>query len=91
MARRLRYVTVVALAFGAAAVPSAPARSFGSCDTAKHRYDAITARVKKASAKVDHDGSGQVAVAIFVADLKRMQKLKAAQRIAAQALRDCKH
>jgi hypothetical protein len=90
--RTLRRLALAALtALFAATAPAAPARSFVSCGFAKQQYAAITAQVKKASAKVDEDGSGQVAVPTFVKDLKHLQKLKARQRAAAQALHSCKH
>ena len=86
---KLRYP--LALVAIAVATPVAGARSFDSCTSAKQRYDAIHAQVKKAATKLDHDGSGGVSVPTFVKDLKRLQTLKARQRIAAQALQSCKH
>jgi|tagenome__1003787_1003787.scaffolds.fasta_scaffold20861763_1 hypothetical protein len=87
-ARRLAWLPVIVLVAGAL-VPTGLARTLG-CAPQQARYDAIHAQVKKAATKLDHDGSGGVSVPTFVKDLKRLQTLKARQRIAAQALQSCK-
>jgi hypothetical protein len=88
--RRLRVLLPVLVAAIAVSAPAALGRSAVSCDVAKKQYAAITSQVKKAAAKVDHDGSGAVPVATFIQDVKRLQTLKARQRVAAQALHGCK-
>jgi hypothetical protein len=88
--RRRRYLLALALAAVAGTAPAALGRSVLSCDQAHHQYAVITAQVKKAAAKVDQDGSGQVSVVTFLQDERHLQHLKARQRVAVQALASCK-